>query len=98
MLKKLIRFMQNSAECTSRGESCEIKNEYSLRKRLHMSWIPSPTKKKKKKKKKTRKPRYVREIRLQRKERRMKKGSGPQQEHPVLQNSLLRGTPLPPRH
>ena len=39
--------MQNSAKSTSRGESGEIKNEYSLRKRLHMSWVPSPKKKKK---------------------------------------------------
>ena len=43
--KKLIWFMQNSAKCTSRGKSGEIKNEYSLRKRLHMSWVPSSTKK-----------------------------------------------------
>ena len=43
--KKLIRFMQNNAKCTSKGESGEIKNEYSLRKRLHMSWVPSPKKK-----------------------------------------------------
>ena len=48
--KKLIRFMQNNAKCTSRGQSGEIKNEYSLRKRLHMSWVLSPKKKKKKKK------------------------------------------------
>ena len=47
--KKSIRFMQNSAKSTSRGESGEIKNEYSLRKRLHMSRVPSPKKKKKKK-------------------------------------------------
>ena len=39
--------MQNSAKSTSRGESGEIKNEYSLRKRLNMSWVPSPKKKKK---------------------------------------------------
>ena len=38
--------MQNSAKRTSRGESGEIKNEYSLRKRLHMSWVPIPKKKK----------------------------------------------------
>ena len=44
--KKLIRFMQNSAKCTSRGEDGEIKNRCSLRKRLHMSWVPSPKKKK----------------------------------------------------
>ena len=41
--------MQNIAKSTSRGESGEIKNEYALRKRLHMSWVPSPKKKKKKK-------------------------------------------------
>ena len=35
--KKLIQFMKNSAECTSKDESDEIKNEYSLRKRLHVS-------------------------------------------------------------
>ena len=35
--KKLIQTMKNSAECTSKDESDEIKNEYSLRKRLHMS-------------------------------------------------------------
>ena len=35
--KKLIQFMKNSAECTSKDESDEIKNEYSLRKMLHMS-------------------------------------------------------------
>ena len=40
--------MQNNAKSASRGESGEIKNEYSLRKKLHMSWVPSPTKKKKK--------------------------------------------------
>ena len=45
--KKSIRFMQNNAKSTSRGESGEIKNKYSLRKRLHMSGVPSPTKKKK---------------------------------------------------
>ena len=50
--EKSIRFMQNSAKSTSRGESNEIKNGYSLKKRLHMSWVPSPTKKKKKKNKK----------------------------------------------
>ena len=55
-----IRFMQNRAKSISRGESGEIKNEYSLRKRLHMSWVPSP---KKKKKTTARKQRYVREIR-----------------------------------
>ena len=44
--------MQNSAKSTSRGESGEIKNEYSSRKRLHMSWIPSPTKTKTKQNKK----------------------------------------------
>ena len=49
--KKLIRFMQNSAKYTSRGENGEIKNICSLRKRPHMSWVPSPTQKKKKKKK-----------------------------------------------
>ena len=37
--------MQNSVKSTSRGESGEIKNDYSLRKRLHMSWVPSPIKK-----------------------------------------------------
>ena len=56
-----------------------IKNECSLRKRLHMSWVPSPKKKKKKKKTTTTKQRYVLEIRHQRKEQRVKKGSGPQQ-------------------
>ena len=90
--KKLIWFMQNRAKCTSRGKSGEIKNEYSLRKRLHMSWVPSSTKKMT-----TSKRRYTREIRHQRKEQRVKKGSGPQRGHPVLQNSLRRGTPLPPR-
>ena len=40
--------MQNSTKRTSKGESGEIINEYSLRKRLHMSWVPSPAKKKKK--------------------------------------------------
>ena len=48
--KKSIRFMQNSENSTSRGESGEIKNEYSLRKRLHMFGVPSPTKEKQKKK------------------------------------------------
>ena len=48
--KKSIQFIQNSAKSAIRGESGEIKNEYSLRKMLHMSWVPSPTKKKKKKK------------------------------------------------
>ena len=38
--------MQNSAKNTSRGESDEIKNGYSLKRRLHMSWVPSPKKKK----------------------------------------------------
>ena len=37
--------MQNSAKCTSRGENGEIKNKYSLRKMLHMSWVPSTKKK-----------------------------------------------------
>ena len=41
--------MQNSANNTSRGENGEIKNEYSSRKRLDMSWVPSPIQKKKKK-------------------------------------------------
>ena len=50
--KKSIRFMQNSENSTSRGESGEIKNEYSLRKRLHMFGVPSPTKEKQKKNKK----------------------------------------------
>ena len=93
--EKLIRFMQNNAKCTSIGENGEIKNQYSLRKRLHMSWVPSI--KKKKKKRSTSKRRYTQEIRLQRKEQKMKKGSGPQREHLVLQNSQRRGTPLPPR-
>ena len=35
--EKSIRFMQNSTKNTSRGESNEIKNGYSLKKRLHMS-------------------------------------------------------------
>ena len=48
--KKSIRFMQNSAKSTSRGESGEIKNEYALKKRLHMSWVPSPKKKKRQEK------------------------------------------------
>ena len=91
--KKLIRFMHNSAKCTSKGENGEIKNRCSLRKRLHMSWVPSPTKKKKTT---TRKRRYTREIRHQMNEQRMKKGSEPQRKHPVLQNSQRRGTPLPP--
>ena len=39
--------MQNSAKNTSKGESDEIKNGYSLKRRLHMSWVPSPKKKKK---------------------------------------------------
>ena len=47
--KKSLRFIQNSAKSTSRGENDEIKNEYSLRKRLCMSGVPSPTKKKRKK-------------------------------------------------
>ena len=38
---------KNSVERASRGESGEIKTEYSLRKMLHMSWVPSPQKKKK---------------------------------------------------
>ena len=45
-LKKLIQFKQSNMKSTSRGENDEMKNEYSLRKRLHMSWIPSPAKKK----------------------------------------------------
>ena len=47
--KKSIRFMQNSAKSARRGESGEIKNECSLRKKLHMFWVPSSKKKKKKK-------------------------------------------------
>ena len=43
--------MQNTTKNASRGESGERKNEYSLRKKLHMSWVPSPTKKKKNNKK-----------------------------------------------
>ena len=39
--------MQNTVKNASRGESGERKNEYSLRKKLHMSWVPRPTKKKK---------------------------------------------------
>ena len=35
--KKLIQIMKNSVKCTSKDENDEIKNEYSLRKRLHMS-------------------------------------------------------------
>ena len=31
--KKLIQIMKNNAECTSKDESDEIKNEYSLRKK-----------------------------------------------------------------
>ena len=41
--------MQNHAKSTSRGESGEIKNEYSLKKMLHMSWVSSPAKKKQQK-------------------------------------------------
>ena len=44
--KKLIRFMQNNAKCTSRGKNGKVKNEHLLRKRIHTSWVPSPTKKK----------------------------------------------------
>ena len=40
--------MQNSAKRTSRGKSAKVKNEHLLRKRLHTSWVPGPTKKKKK--------------------------------------------------
>ena len=47
--KKSIRFMLNNAKSTSRGESGEIKNEYELKKRLHMFGVPSPTKKNNKK-------------------------------------------------
>ena len=90
--EKSIRFMQNSAKNTSRGESDEIKNGYSLNRRLHMSWVPSPTKKTTRSNQ-----RYVREIRHQRKEQKVKKGSGPQWGCLVPQNSLLRGTLLPPR-
>ena len=43
--KKFIRFIQNSAKCISRGKNGEIKNRCSLRKRLHMSWFRSITKK-----------------------------------------------------
>ena len=43
--KESIRFIQNNAKSTSRGESGEIKNEYLLKKRLHMSWVPSLKKK-----------------------------------------------------
>ena len=32
-----MQIMKNSAECTSKDESDEIRNEYSLRKKLHMS-------------------------------------------------------------
>ena len=46
--EKSIRFMQNNAKNTSRGESDEIKNGYSLKRRLHMTWVPSLKKKKKK--------------------------------------------------
>ena len=67
--KKSLRFIQNSAKSTSRGESGEIKNEYSLRKRLRMSGVPSPKTKKSKR-------RYVRKVRHQRKEQRGKKGVG----------------------
>ena len=51
--EKSIRFMQNSVKNTSRGENDEIKNGYSLNRRLHMSWVPSPKKKKKNNKKKS---------------------------------------------
>ena len=87
---------RTSAKSTSRVESGEIKNEYSLGKRLHMSGVPSL--KKKKTTTTTRsKQRYVREIIHQRKEPRVKKVSGPQWGYLVLQNSLRRGTLLPPR-
>ena len=92
--EKSFRFMQNNAKNTSRGESDEIRNGYSLKRRLHMSWVPSP---KKKKKKKRSNQRYVREIRHQRKDQKVKKGSGPQRRCLVPQNSLLRGTLPPPR-
>ena len=35
--KKLIQIIKNNAECTIKDESDEIKNEYSLRKRLQVS-------------------------------------------------------------
>ena len=92
--KKSIQIKQNSAKSTSRGEKSEMKNEYSLRKRLQISWVPSPEKKKKQK---TSKQRYKREIRHQRKEQRAKKGSGPQREYLVLQNGLRRRSLPPPR-
>ena len=50
-----------------------------------MSWVPSPTKKNDDKQAKI----YAR-IRHQRKEQRVKKGSGPQRGYQVLQNSLRR--------
>ena len=43
--KKSIQIKQNSTKSTSRGEKSKIKNEYSLRKRLRMSWVLSPAKK-----------------------------------------------------
>ena len=91
--EKSIRVMQNSAKNTSKGESDEIKNGYSLKRRLHMSWVPSPTKKTTTRSNQ----KYVREIKHQRKEQKVKKGSGPQRGCLVPQNSLLRGT-LPPPH
>ena len=73
-------------------------NEYLLRKRLHKSWVPGPTKNKKKKEIKSTsgRQRCAREIRYQKEEQRVKKKSGPQRGYPVLKNSLPRGTPLPP--
>ena len=38
--------MLNNAKNTSRGKNDEIKNGYSLKRRQHISWVPSPTKKK----------------------------------------------------
>ena len=60
-----------------------------------MSWVPSPKKKKKKNDDKQAKIYAGNQTSEERAW--VKKGSGPQQGYPVLQNSLRRGTPLPPR-
>ena len=57
-----------------------------------MSWVLSPAKKKKKKNDDKRAKIYAGNQVLEDDE-----GSEPQREHPVLQNSLRTGTPLPPR-
>ena len=53
--KKSIQIEQNDVKITSRSERSKLKNEYSLRKRLHMSWVPILAKKEKKRKKKRKK-------------------------------------------